>query len=94
MYSVYILYSATLEKFYIGYSGDVSSRLAYHNDVSRNSIWTKRGVPWALFLKIDHLDKSQAMKIEKYIKKMKSKQYISNLKKYPEVIGRLKKKFG
>jgi putative endonuclease len=33
------------------------------------------------------------MKIEKHIKNMKSKKYILNLKKYPEMIERLLKEF-
>jgi len=94
MYSVYILYSTSLDKHYIGYSNNVVSRLAYHNDVNRNAIWTKRGIPWELYFRIDGLSEKQAIMLERHIKKMKSRKYISNLKKYPELVEKVKNKFG
>jgi putative endonuclease len=33
------------------------------------------------------------IEIEKHIKRMKSRVYIENLKKYPDVINRLKEKY-
>ncbi|UII21716.1 GIY-YIG nuclease family protein [Fulvivirga ligni] len=88
MYSVYILYSASIDKFYIGYSSDVSLRLDYHNSLINNN-WTKRGRPWELYFKMEGMSKSQALQIEKHIKKMKSIKYISNLVRYPEMQEKL-----
>lgn len=48
---------------------------------------------WELYLSIDELTYQQARLIEIHIKKMKSKTYIQNLAKYPEIIERLKVKF-
>ena len=48
---------------------------------------------WNLFLIIDCESKSQALQIEKHIKKMKSKTYIENLAKYPEMVIKLKEKY-
>jgi len=44
---------------------------------------------WALFLKIEVVDYPHAIRLEKHIKSMKSSKYISNLKKYPELIQKI-----
>ena len=93
MFSVYILYSEKLSKFYIGYSSDVASRLSYHNSEG-NTIWTKRGIPWELIFEINVLSEAQAIGIEKHIKKMKSRKYIENLRRYPEMVDKLKHRYG
>jgi len=94
LYSVYILYSPKIDKYYIGYTGDISKRLAYHNDILRNRIWTRRGIPWELFFQIDYLSKNQAVIIEKKVKRMKSRVYLKNLTRYPEMVEKLKKQYG
>lgn len=90
MYSVYILYSEKLGKFYTGYTSDFVNRLSFHNDTERNSIWTRKGVPWVEYFRITNLTESQATAIERHIKRMKSKKYIEDLAKYPEMVKLLK----
>ena len=92
-FAVYILYSMSLDKFYIGYTSDFSARLAFHNSL-QNNIWTKRGQPWAVHLLIEKLGKSQALKIEKHLKNMKSRKYLLDLKLNPSAIAELKQRFG
>jgi len=46
-----------------------------------------------LFLVISDLTSEQAYKIERHIKKMKSKKFIENLVQFPEIIDKLKKKY-
>ena len=94
MYSVYILYSQKLDKFYTGYSNDFANRLSFHNDLDRNGIWTRKGIPWVEYFKITNLTEKQARGIESYIKRMKSKKYIENLASYPEMIEPLKVRYG
>jgi putative endonuclease len=48
---------------------------------------------WEIYLSIDELSYQQARSIELHLKKMKSKTYIQNLIKYPEIIERLKSKY-
>lgn len=55
--------------------------------------FTANANDWKLFLLISCKSKTQALSIEKHIKKMKSKTYIENLKKYPEMIDKLKSKY-
>ena len=55
--------------------------------------FTAKAKDWELFLKIKCDSKRQGLKIEQHIKKMKSKVYIENLQRYPEIILRLKEKY-
>ena len=43
---VYILWSDTAQRYYVGQTTDVARRLAMHNN--GRETWTKRGVPWRL----------------------------------------------
>jgi putative endonuclease len=92
-YSVYILHSNLLDRFYIGMSSDVNIRLNYHLNPIESRKFTAKANDWTIFLTIDNLSKIQATNIEKHIKSMKSKIYIRNLDKYPELIQKIKVKF-
>lgn len=89
---VYILHSSKLDKFYIGFSENFEQRLMIHNS-DENEKWSKAGRPWTEYLQIECLTKLQALKIEKYIKKQKSRKYIRSLKENPEYVQNLLKRF-
>ena len=55
--------------------------------------YTAKADDWVLYYVIECQSIEQARKIEKHIKKMKSKKYIENLKRYPEITQRLLKKY-
>ena len=93
MHFLYILHSQKLNKFYIGETHDVELRLERHNSDYYDNKWTTKGKPWELYLVIECPNKPVALKIERHIKKMKSKKYIQNLKSYPEIIEKLKSKY-
>jgi len=86
MYFVYILYSKTINKYYIGYSENPIKRLEFHNS-DFNKIWSKRGKPWELMMTFPFESKSEALKAEKFIKKQKSSQYISSILQQQIIIG-------
>jgi putative endonuclease len=67
--------------------------LAVHNDGLRKDAFTYDGIPWKKVLVIDDLSSSAAYQIEAHLKKMKSKQYLLNLLKYPELVLKLKDKY-
>jgi len=48
---------------------------------------------WKLYLRIECKNKGQSWCIEKHIKSRKSKVYIQNLLKYPEMIIKLLEKY-
>ncbi|MCC1485227.1 GIY-YIG nuclease family protein [Winogradskyella immobilis] len=93
MYCVYIIYSKTIDSFYIGETIDIESRIKQHNESFYETGYTKQTKDWILYYKIECNSRTQARKIETHIKKMKSKRYIQNLKKYPEIIEKLKNKY-
>ncbi|MES2690576.1 MAG: GIY-YIG nuclease family protein, partial [Bacteroidota bacterium] len=91
----YILYSPSLNRFYIGATQDgIEQRLIKHNQHQYgNNHYTAQTSDWHVFLTIQCTDYAQATKIERHIKKMKSSVYISNLKRYPEISEKLIEKY-
>ena len=89
--NVYILYSLKKDKFYIGYTSEsVDQRLSKHNSgYYGKKHFTASVSDWALFYDIKCSSNKQAIKIERHIKKMKSRTYIRNLKKYAEMSEKL-----
>jgi putative endonuclease len=67
MYYVYILYSDSIDRHYIGSTENYEKRLLNHNNGL--STFTKRGIPWKILYLETFLDRSSAVKREKEIKK-------------------------
>jgi len=76
-YSVYILYSPTRDRYYVGYSQNPKERLLEHNFGATSS--TRPGIPWKIVFEEEYEDKTAAIKREHKIKKMKSRKYMENL---------------
>lgn len=76
---VYILHSKSVDKFYIGETKDLVAKLLQHNNHSFRSASTKIANDWIIVWSIECLDRSQARKIEAFIKKMKSRVYLEKL---------------
>lgn len=85
-YYVYMLYSQSKDRYYVGYSHNPDERLAEHNLGATTS--TRPGRPWILVYTEKFSDKSSAIKREAEIKKMKNRIYIENLiKRYPGILS-------
>ena len=93
MATVYVLYSKEMNRYYTGSCLDFSKRFKQHLDQAFNDAFTRKASDWKLYLRIDDLDYNQARKIEAHIKSMKSRKYIENLKKYPEMLSSLKERY-
>ena len=88
----YIIYSKSINRYYVGYTSDIKERLKLHNTGHFGGrSFTRKTSDWELFLIIPCKTITQAMFVESRIKKMKSRKYIENLKNYPEIIDRLVK---
>lgn len=89
MYYIYILYSETHDRYYVGYTSDVFRRLEEHNTNSRMTYTHKFG-PWKLktYFEVGE-NRAAAMKIEKYIKKQKSRKLIERLINEPGLFGQI-----
>jgi putative endonuclease len=94
MPSVYILYSPSLDRFYTGATSlPVETRHERHLIEYYGTKYTAAAKDWEIFFQIDCATMAQAFQIEKHIKNMKSKKYITDLKAYPEIVQRLKEKY-
>jgi len=68
IYQVYVLQNRE-GKRYIGLSEDVNSRLRQHNQgISK---WTRKYRPWSLVWASEHLDLSDARRLEARLKRQK-----------------------
>ena len=91
---VYILYSPKNDTFYIGATTvSVEERLHRHLEHYYENKFTAGINDWEIFFQTQCATIQQSMLIERHIKKMKSKTYIRNLKKFPEIIEKLKIKY-
>ena len=74
---LYILYSASLDIFYVGHTNNLERRLPEHNSGQTKS--TRAGKPWTLVYTKGFKTKKEAYAEERRIKKMKSRKYIEQL---------------
>jgi putative endonuclease len=90
----YILYSKSINRYYVGYTSDLEERIKLHNSgYFGGRSYTFKASDWDLFLLISCESAEKAVFIESRIKKMKSRKYIENLKKYPEMIEKILREY-
>lgn len=77
MWTVYIIYSGKLDRYYTGYTEDIQKRLTRHNDGWGN--YTSKANDWVLVYSEIYTTKSDALKRERDIKSRKSRKYIEDL---------------
>ncbi|MCW3087484.1 MAG: nuclease superfamily protein [Sediminibacterium sp.] len=75
MYKVYILYSRSYNKIYIGYTSDLEQRLLSHNELGKKG-WTIRFRPWELIHTESFDTKEAALLREKSLKAGKGREWI------------------
>ncbi|WP_394706659.1 GIY-YIG nuclease family protein [uncultured Draconibacterium sp.] len=90
---VYILFSEKLNRYYTGESADPTNRLRQHNTGYFKSSSTKVTDDWNIFLTIECKSRAQALKLEKFIKKMRNRNFYERLKNEPKIIADLLKRF-
>jgi putative endonuclease len=75
MYKVYVLYSPSFDKIYIGYTSNLEERLKSHNELGHTG-WTKKYRPWILFRFEEFNCKEAAIKREKELKSGQGREFI------------------
>ena len=87
---MYLLYSERIDRFYIG-STELApaERLLQHNSLEECTVFTAKGQPWRLVLTLACETRLQAVRVERHIKRMKSRRYVQNLLNYPEMQKKL-----
>jgi putative endonuclease len=76
-YSVYILWSSSLSKYYVGSTQDLDNRIKEHN--RGEGTFTKRGVPWDLVWSTVVESRGDAVNLENRIKKRGIKRFLENI---------------
>ncbi|MEX0274873.1 MAG: GIY-YIG nuclease family protein [Flavobacteriaceae bacterium] len=76
-YTTYIIYSVSLDRYYVGHTGDLGDRLYRRNN--GESKYTKGSGDWRLVWKRVFPTRSAAMAMEREIKAKKSRKYIEFL---------------
>ena len=92
-FTVNILYSIKLDKYYIGQTIDLAERIDLHKIKYFKHSFTAKAEDWTLIFTLECESRKEALFIEKYIKQMKSRKYIENLIKKPENSQKLLQKF-
>ena len=77
MFVVYILYSKSFDRYYVGYTNDLERRISEHN--RKKGKFTDAGIPWVVVYFELYKTKKEAMAREKLIKSRKSKTFILEL---------------
>jgi putative endonuclease len=86
MHYLYIIYSETLDKYYTGESPDPDRRLEQHNSHYFKNNYTKGANDWIIKLKFETTTKEDAIILERFIKKMKSKKFIEKIISKPAIL--------
>jgi len=76
---VYILYSAQLDRYYVGDSDDPHRRLEEHRTHFYKGSATAKASDWILLQVIHCLDRAHARRLEGWIKAQKSRSVINRL---------------
>jgi putative endonuclease len=79
MYTVYIIYSERIDKYYIGFSSNVQERLRKHNRNSKGFSFSGR--PWIMVYSEVFENKKDAMGREKQLKRWKNRERLVSLVK-------------
>jgi putative endonuclease len=77
MYYVYIIYSKKLDELYKGSTGDLRKRIKEHNQGKVKS--TRSGRPWQLIHYEAFINKTDALREERFLKSGKGKERIKYL---------------
>jgi putative endonuclease len=89
MFYIYLIYSASSDLYYVGYSDNPLRRLDEHNS-SGHTTFSSKHRPWVMSAVFEcGASRSEAMKIERFIKRQKSRDFIKKLIKLEEFQGPL-----
>jgi putative endonuclease len=77
MYTLYILYSQSSDRFYVGSTNNLQRRLSEHN--RKKGKFTDAGIPWNIVYTEIYDSRNEAKAREVFIKSRKSRQFIIEL---------------
>ena len=77
MFTTYIIYSESLGIYYTGQTEDLARRLEEHN--RGKTQLSKKGMPWRLVFSKSLETRTEAMALERKIKKRGAKRFLEDL---------------
>ncbi len=84
---LYILYSKTCSKYYVGETHNIEERISKHNQHEYANSFSKIANDWQLVLSFECTDRNNALYLELFIKRMKSKVFIEKIIQKPEILN-------
>ena len=79
MFYIYILYSESADRYYVGQTNDPARRLIEHNTVEEIKFTTNYR-PWTMVVAFEVSEsRGEAIKVERFIKRQKSRTFIKKL---------------
>lgn len=89
MHYFYIIYSYSTDSYYIGETRNLENRIKKRNNHTFQKAYTKKAIDWEYVLKYECSNRLNAQKIERFVKKMKSRIFIQKLINNPDIISKL-----
>lgn len=77
MIVVYIIFSESKREYYVGQTNSIEIRLLKHNTGEVTS--TKHGLPWKIVTTFELQTRTEAIKLERKIKKRGIKRYLQDI---------------
>ncbi|WP_347050218.1 GIY-YIG nuclease family protein [Flavobacterium olei] len=89
MHYLYILYSKSSQKFYIGETNNLEERILKHNNHSYSNSFTKIADDWEIVLTFSCNNREEALYLESFIKRMKSKTFNNKIISDPSILNEI-----
>jgi putative endonuclease len=84
---LYFILSSAKNKIYVGVTSNLQERLRKHNDHSYAGAFSKIATDWELIFQKEFEDKQEALFLERFIKRMKSRKFIQKIIENPEILN-------
>ena len=79
MFVTYILYSEGIHRYYTGQTEDLNRRTEEHNRGKTPEM--EKGIPWKVVYAREFNTRSEAVRLERYIKKRGASRFLDDIKK-------------
>ena len=84
---LYIIHSKLTNTYYTGETHNIEDRLSKHNNHSYQCSFTKISTDWEIMLVFECTERNEALYLESFIKRMKSKVFIEKIILNPEILN-------